>query len=130
MVASPEGDHSHPYQYGCLIDIFTVPILYKGAKKLTSGSRRREVQVLWVRWFKQDPTYQDGFSYLQIPRLKFVEPDSTAKWHSFISPSDVLCAAHIIPAFAWDLIEDQPCHENSHAVRFFKEDWNYYYMNM
>jgi hypothetical protein len=98
MVASPENDHSHPYQYGRLIDIFTVPIHYKGAKQIV-GNRRQEVQVFWIRWFEQDPKYKDGFSHLRIPRLQFVEPDGVAKWHSFISPSMVLRATHIIPAF-------------------------------
>ena len=128
MVTSPKGDSSHPYQYGRLIDIFTVPIHYKGAKQITGGSRRQEVQVLWVRWFKQDPNHEDGFSCLRIPRLQFVDTDE--QWHSFISPHDVLRATHIIPAFAWDLMDPQPCSEGSHAVRFLKEEWNYYYVNM
>jgi hypothetical protein len=130
MVASPGHDHSHPYQYGRLIDIFTVPIHYKGTKKVTGKSRRQDVQVLWVRWFERDPGHEDGFSHLRIPRLQFVEPDGTTNWHSFISPSDVLRATHTIPAFAWDLTDPQPCSEGSHAVRFLKDDWNYYYVNM
>jgi hypothetical protein len=130
MVTSPKCDHSHPYRYGRLIDIFTVPIHYKGMKKISGRNRRQEVQVLWVRWFEQDPTYQDGFSHLRIPRLQFVTPGGTAEWHSFISPSDVLRATHTIPAFAWDLMDDQLYPEGSHAVRFLKEDWNYYYVNM
>jgi len=129
MVASPEDDHSHPYQYGRLIDIFTVPIHYKGKKQI-KGLKRQEVQVLWVRWFEQDPDHQDGFSHLRIPRLQFVDSDDVAEWHSFISPSDVLRATHTIPAFAYDLMEPQPFSENSHALRFLKEDWNYYYVNM
>ena len=130
LVASPEGDHSHPYRYGRLIDIFTVPIHYRGPKQITGGSRRQEVQVLWVRWFELDPTHQDGFSQLRIPRLQFVEQDGMAEWHGFISPSDVLRATHIIPAFAWDLADPQPCPEDSHAIRFLKDEWNYYYVNM
>ena len=128
MVTSPEGDHSHPYRYGRLIDIFTVPIHYKGPKQIT-GSRRQEVQVLWVCWFEPDPTYQDGFSHLRILRLQFVE-QGVVEWHGFISPSDVLRAAHTIPAFAWDLMDPQPCPKGSHATRFLTDDWNYYYVNM
>ncbi|KAF9783930.1 hypothetical protein BJ322DRAFT_1109780 [Thelephora terrestris] len=132
MVVSPEGDHSHPYRYGRLIDIFTVPIHYKGKKTLISGSRRQELQVLWVRWFERDPTYKDGFSHLRIPRLQFVDPqgDVMTEWHGFISPSDVLRATHIIPAFEYDLADPQPCPEGSHAVRFLEDDWNYYHVNI
>ena len=129
MVASPKGDHSHPYRYGRLIDIFTVPIHYKGKKQIR-GPRRQEVQVLWVRWFEQDPGHQDGFSHLRIPRLQFVEPDEEAEWHSFISPSDVLRATHVIPAFAWGVMDPQPCPKGSHAVRFLEKDWIRYYVNM
>ena len=99
-------------------------------KQITGGSRRQEVQVLWVHWFERDPAHKDGFSHLRIPRLQFVKPGDTTNWRSFILPSDVLRATHIIPAFAWELMDPQPCPEGSHAVRFLKDDWNYYYMNM
>lgn len=131
MVLAPEDDRSHPYRYGRLIDIFTVPIHYKGRKGITGGSRRQDIQVLWVRWFEQDTAYEHGFSHLRIPRLQFVEPDpdGIAEWHGFISPSDVLRATHIIPAFEWDLMEPQPL-PDSHATRFLNDDWNYYYVNV
>jgi hypothetical protein len=131
MVTSPEDDHSHPYRYGRVIDIFTVPIHYKGAKKTVDGLKRQLFKVLWVRWFEPDPGYEDGFSSLRIPRLQFVEPnDTTNSWHGFISPSDVLRATHTIPAFAWNLMDPQPCPEGSHAIRFLEDDWNCYYVNM
>jgi hypothetical protein len=131
IVASPEGDHSHPYRYGRLIDIFTVPIHYRGPKNVINGQKRQDVQVLWVRWFKLDPTQKDGFAYRRLPRLEFAEPDDDPiKWHGFISPSSILRAAHIIPAFSGDLMDPQPCPEDSHAVRFHRDDWNYYYVNM
>jgi hypothetical protein len=131
MTVSPaDGDRTHPYRYGRLIDIFTVPIHYKGAKK-TSGSQRQEVQVLWVRWFEPDPSdYEDGFSHLRIPRIQFVVQDGVANWHGFISPSDVVRATHTIPAFAYGLEDPQPSPRGSHAVRFLKEEWIYYYVNM
>lgn len=130
MVISPEDDHSHPYQYGRLIDIFTVPIHYKGKKEIINKSRRQEVQVLWVRWFEPDPKYKDGFSFLRLPRLQFIKPDGPKEWHSFISPSDVLRACHIIPAFGWSLKDPQPFPNGSHATRFFEKDWKFYYANM
>jgi len=130
MVVSPEDDRSHPYRYGRLIDIFTVPIHYKGPKKLINKSKRHEVQVLWVRWFEPDPNYKDGFSHLRLPRLQFIDPDENPEWHSFIPPSSVLRAAHIIPGFAWEFLEPQFFPDGSHATRFFEEDWAYYYVNM
>ena len=130
MTVSPNRDRSHPYRYGRVIDIFTVPIHYRGTKRTVGDSRRQEIKVTWVRWFEQDLTYEDGFSHLRIPRLQFVNPKDTTEWHSFISPSDILRASHIIPAFEWDLMDPQPCPEESHAVRFLKDDWNYYYVNM
>ena len=130
MVVSPEGNHSHPYLYGQFIDIFTVPIHYRGTKQITDGSKRQEVQVLWVRWFELDPTHKDGFSHLCILRLQFVKPSTTTEWHSFISPSDVLRATHIIPAFSWGCMDPQDCPKGSHAVWFLEKGWNYYYVNM
>ena len=87
-----------------------------------------------LRWFEQfnrTPTYKDGFSPLRIPRLRFVEPDDgTVEWHGFISPSNVLRAAHLIPAFAWEFEDAQPYQENSHAACFHKGKWPYHYANM
>ena len=34
MILPEEDDNTHPYQYGRLIDIFTVPIHYKGSKPI------------------------------------------------------------------------------------------------
>ena len=128
MVASPDCDH--PYRYGRLIDIFTVPIHYRGPKRVTGRLRRKEIQVLWVRWFQLDPNYKDGFPRRRLPRLEFVEPHNTTEWHGFIAPSDVLRAVHTIPSFNYNLMDPQPCPEDSHAVRFLRDDWNYYYVNM
>ena len=50
------------------------------------------------------------------PMSIFVEPDSTDEWHSLISPSEVLCAIHIILGFVWDPMGPQHCPEGSHAV--------------
>ena len=130
MIASPKGDRTHPYRYGRLIDVFTVPIHYRGPKQVTGGLRRKEIQVLWVRWFQLNSTYKDGFPRRRLPQLEFVEPHNTTEWHGFISPSEVLRAVHTIPAFNYDLMDPQPCREESHAVRFLRDDWNYYYVNV
>ena len=106
MTTSPEDDCTHPYQYGQVIDIFTVPIYYKGDKQMV-GNRRQDVQVLWVRWYERDIFHQDGFSCLRLPRLSLADVDDPTA-HSFISPADVLRAAHIIPAFAYERMDLQP----------------------
>ena len=127
VVLSGEGDHTHPYRYGRLIDIFTVPIYYKGSKPIV-GTRRQRQQVLWVRWYEKDTHYQDGFSALRLPRLSFMDatdPDA----HGFISPTTVLRAAHLIPAFNYELMDPQPL-KDCYATRFLSDDWNYYYVNV
>jgi len=127
MVLAKEGDHTHPYQYGRLIDIFTVPVHYKGSKPIV-GTRRQRLRVLWVRWYERDTSHQDGFSILRLPRLSFVDP-SRPNAHGFIDPATVLRAAHLIPAFHHELMDPQPLMD-CHATRFLKHDWNYYYSNM
>ena len=127
MTTAPEDDNAHPYQYGQLIDIFTVPIYYKGDKQMI-GNRRQDVQVLWVRWYERDIFHHDGFSCLRLPQLSFTDVDDPAA-HGFISPSDVLRAAHIIPAFAHKRVPD-PQLLDTHATRFTQHNWNRYYVNM
>ena len=88
MVLSEEEDYTHPYQYGRLIDIFTVPVHYKGSKPIV-GARRQRLRVLWVRWYERDNDYQDGFSTLHLPQLSFVD-DEHPNAHGFIDPTTVL----------------------------------------
>ena len=127
MVLSAEGDHTHPYQYGRLIDIFTVPIYYKGPRQIL-GTRRQKLQVLWVRWFKQDIYHEDGFTALRLLQLSFANAlDHGAD--GLINPTTVLRATHLIPAFEYDSMDLQPL-SNCYATRFLKEDWNHYYVNM
>lgn len=128
MVLSEDEDHTHPYRYGRLIDIFTVPVHYKGSKQMV-GARRQRLRVLWVRWYERDiHSYEDGFSTLRLPRISFIDstdPDA----HGFIDPTLVLRAAHLIPAFHHQLASPQPL-PDSHATRFLAHDWNFYYANM
>ena len=127
MVLSEAGDHTHPYQYGRLIDIFTVPLHYKGSRSIL-GQRRQKLCVLWVRWYERNSNYKDGFSALRLPQLSFVDASEPGA-HGFINPTDVLRAAHLIPAFHHELMDPQPL-EDFHATRFLSDDWNYYYANM
>ena len=128
MVLSEEEDYTHPYQYGRLIDIFTVSIHYKGSKPVV-GMRRQKLQVLWVRWYERDTlSYTDGFSTLRLPRLSFVDAENPEA-HGFIDPTTVLRAAHLIPAFHYGETSPQPL-EDCHATRFLAQDWNCYYANM
>lgn len=127
MILPAEEDHTHPYQYGQLIDIFTVPIHYKGSRPIV-GARRQKLRVLWVRWYERDDYHEDGFSALRLPRLSFMDA-SDPHAHGFINPTAVLRAAHLIPAFDHDLMDPQPL-PDCHATRFLADDWNYYYANM
>lgn len=127
MVPSNEEDHTHPYQYGRLIDIFTAQIYYKGSKPMV-GTRRQKLRVLWVRWYERDAQHEDGFSTLRLPRLSFVDAADTNA-HGFIDPAIVLRAAHLIPAFHHGVMDPQPL-EDCHATRFLVRDWNHYYANM
>jgi hypothetical protein len=126
MVLSDE-DYTHPYQYGRLIDIFTVPVHYKGSEPIL-GARRQKLRVLWVRWYERDSGYRDGFSTLRLPQLSFVDEDNLNAY-GFIDPTTVLRAAHLIPAFSHDLMDPQPL-ADCYATRFLTDDWNYYYANM
>ena len=91
MVLSEEGDYTHPYQYGQLIDIFTVPVHYKGSRPIVA-TRRQKLHILWVQWYERDNGYQDGFSPLHLPQLSFVD-ESDPNAHEFID----LCQGHSHP---------------------------------
>ncbi|KZV87861.1 hypothetical protein EXIGLDRAFT_571190, partial [Exidia glandulosa HHB12029] len=97
MMLSPEDrTNAHPYWYARVLRIFHVNVLRTGADASSAPIR---LDVLWIRWFGEDPDWQDGWSKRRLPRVGFVpirDPDA----FGFIDPATVLRASYLMPAFS------------------------------
>ena len=129
MMLAP-GDAKHPYLYARVIGIFHVQS-YRAGNDLEGkdDTEPEPVHVLWVRWFDIDPLAPGGFRACRLPRLKWASLDDEA--FGFISPAQVLRAAHLMPAFAHGQSDralpgySVACRENEDDI-----DWNYHYVGM
>lgn len=88
------------------------------------------MEFLWVHWFGVKPGYHWGFKNAHLPKIGFVPADSGAVF-GFLDPSLVLCACHLISAFADGHTDSLLCHgalvaqENNNL-----NNWAAYYVNM
>ena len=104
MVLSHEDDTpdrtTHPYWYARVVRIFYVLVQFRvpGSSALTEPQR---FDVLWVRWFGLDSFGASGWTARRLHMLGFLpSDDSFGPAFGFISPSEVICGVHLIPAFS------------------------------
>lgn len=125
MTLGPDGDTSHPFAYARIIGIFHVDVLHNvpGAKATPTS-----IEVLWVRWFRRDPTYHAGFKKKRLHRLEFL-PEDDPHAFGFLNPDEVIRGSHLIPAFhhGTELADPDAWARNAQRMDF---DWKYHYVNM
>ncbi|KAI0363792.1 hypothetical protein BV20DRAFT_905119, partial [Pilatotrama ljubarskyi] len=115
----------HPYLYARVLSIFHVNAYIAHS----NDEEPRTIQVLWVRWLNVDTKAAWGSSACHLPRLEFAGLDNDA--FGFISPDQVLRAAHIIPAFAHGKSDvDLPGYSIARLDEDEDEDYHYYYVGI
>ncbi|TBU23843.1 hypothetical protein BD311DRAFT_703164 [Dichomitus squalens] len=129
MMLAPEGS-SHPYLYARVIGIFHVEA-YCAGESLdgTDDTDMEIIHVLWVRWFDLDPCAPGGFKARRLPHLMWAALDDGA--FGFVSPDQVLRAAHLMPAFAHGQSDAAlPGYSVARNEDEEDTDWNYHYVGM
>jgi hypothetical protein len=129
MVPNPEDNTDRPFWYAQVVGIFHVNVIF-------CSNEHWRVEFLWVRWFGHDYSYKSGFKHRRLPRLGFVPDDQQPM--GFVDPADVICGAHLIPAFHYGRtnIYLRPSiariltAEGQRPEDDDDEDWVYYYANM
>ena len=130
---------THKFNYGRIIGVYHVNVVFLGKGSL--DSRHRRFDILWVRWFGK-PLDPEGHSP-ELDRVKlrpFSDPAST----SFLDPTHVLRASHLIPRFSKGQIysatgsakgslgkkrKETRGKEPISKIARDKDDWNEYYVN-
>ncbi|TFK59842.1 hypothetical protein BDN72DRAFT_780189 [Pluteus cervinus] len=119
------NEEPHPYWYARVLGIYHAQVFFPGV------SRPKRVDFLYVRWFGRDMEWNGGPRALRLDRLGFV-PANDPDAFGFISPSVVIRACHLVPAFAlgrttrllgnsWAR-DDNGDWENYYVMRFVDRD--------
>lgn len=121
LLSREEGPNAHPFWYAEVLRAFIFTVDYAGTKK--------EMEVLWVRWFGVVPRYHWGFKYARLPKVGFVPSETGA--FGFVDPALVLRSCHLIPAFV-DGRTDSLLRYGPSVARQENDsdDWVAYYVNM
>ncbi len=122
--SSPASD-APPYWYARVLGVFHAHVRYRSTS--TQASQLHSIEFLWVRWFEPDATYSSGWAARRLNRVRFLDCGDTEAF-GFINPSDVVRAAHLIPAFAHGRSITLP--PSLARPIHPQEDWHYHYINM
>ncbi|KAK7041857.1 hypothetical protein VNI00_008814 [Paramarasmius palmivorus] len=132
----------HPYHYGRVVGIYHTNVVDHAASK---GSQRpKRLELLWIRWYRLDVSYQYGWRAKRLPRVEFYPPDDPDAF-SFIAPADVIRSVHLMPAYMHGQTSD--CLPEDSVARIMEvfvgkhvgtprrytveeKDWRYYHVNM
>jgi hypothetical protein len=131
MVLSHENDNErHPYWYARLICIFHIDVWYYGGENTLSTPKHMD--VLFVRWFGRDMSFNGGFSSKCLHRIGFLtdDIDSDPGCFGFIDPDQVIRGVHLIPAYAYGRTEKYLGPSFARCEEEGDEDWLYFYVNM
>ncbi|KAG6835741.1 hypothetical protein H0H93_015071 [Arthromyces matolae] len=132
FILENEGDPALQDFYTKLQDHLLGRVLHpewSGGPNDDSPSNPVSKEVLWIRWFKYDPTFRSGFEKKRLHRIHFV-PSEDSEAFGFLDPDEVIRAAHLIPAFRFEPT-DQWLHGESVArAEDENDDWHYFYVNI
>ncbi|KAJ3826559.1 hypothetical protein F5880DRAFT_1476040, partial [Lentinula raphanica] len=143
IITLSSTDSSHPFTYGRIIGIFHANVMFSGTQSIQPIGLKR-VDILWIRWYRCDESYESGFEAKQQPRVYFMDPRDPAAF-DFLDPIDVIRAVHIIPAFQYSDVEEEDAslvfaqdsiarvyeHITVFGTREIEtEDWSRNYVNM
>ncbi|KAJ3575441.1 hypothetical protein NP233_g1093 [Leucocoprinus birnbaumii] len=146
MVPTPaavlaEDPKAHPFWHAQVLGLFHAEVQHIGSK--SSDLTWKIVEFLWVRWLGEEhhEDYGSGRNIARLPKVSFIEDldvqsedsgieDSYA--FSFLDPSLVVRAAHLIPAFSGGRTSRLLPYQGRTEARGDeeKDDWVNYYVNI
>lgn len=118
--ASGDDDCSGRYRYARVLGVHHVNVVYAG--ELYHAALRME--FLFVRWY--EPVGDADIGRTTLDRLRFPTLDSEDVF-GFLSPTDVMRAAHIIPCFSKEMRHKDG--KGMSGMAGDKGDWHQYFVN-
>ena len=86
-------------------------------------------EVLWVRRFRHDKSYQAGFKQKCLHRVEFLPSNDNSNF-GFLDPDKVIHASHLIPTFCYGATEEFLNGESFGRAPGELDDYRYFYINM
>jgi len=138
---STTGHTTHLYRYAQVLGIFHVYERHR-AMTSTAWSEKQQIEILWVHWFRINSSQASGWTAARLPAVTFIMDDADGtNSYGFMNPQDVICSAHIIPAFdsddiGTDFLDDSTRRSVAHSHKENEEsgrenfDYGCYYVNM
>ncbi|CAA7270454.1 unnamed protein product [Cyclocybe aegerita] len=122
----PVGSSGNEYSYTRILSIFHVNVI---DLCLPAGSKlpAERLEFLFVRWFGKEPGWDSGFTKRRLPRIGFVH-ESEPNVFSFVDPSNVIHAVHLIPVFVDGHISSLLTYSRL-AQEEDQDDWHAFYVN-
>jgi hypothetical protein len=92
--------------------------------------KKRQIEVLYVRWLAPLTDHQSGMNCARLPKIAFVE-ESDRDAFGFLDPGQVIRSAHLIPAFSSNRGTTSLRYGKSFGRRSGEiDDWEGYYVGM
>ncbi|KAJ3569163.1 hypothetical protein NP233_g5228 [Leucocoprinus birnbaumii] len=143
MVPTPatvlaENPKAYPFWHAQVLGVFHAEVQHTGSK--SRDLTWKTLEFLWVRWLGDEHhnDYESGRNAARLPKVGFIEDtqpgdglkDSYA--FSFLDPSLVIRAAHLIPAFNGGRTSKLLSYQGKTEARADEEndDWVNYYVNI
>ncbi|EUC58746.1 hypothetical protein RSOL_274000 [Rhizoctonia solani AG-3 Rhs1AP] len=126
LVKASDVTSNYPFYYARVLGIFHVNVC------LDTHQPFQRVEFLWVRWLAHDSSWRSGWKAKRLDRLLYYSEDSDDTESSppldFISPSDVIRAAHLVPVFDSGMTTEYLSGRSEIAHDVVGEgDWKYWY---
>jgi len=120
---------SHPFWYAHIHGIFHTWVIHSGPR--SSNSNLHKMEFLWIFGLGCEPYYHSGWRPLCLDCVGFISTQEDRPSFGFIDPSNVVCAAYLIPTFAYGqtLKFLGPSIIHDHSEEEQDEDWNSFHMN-
>jgi hypothetical protein len=114
----------HPFRYCKVIAILHADVGYMGEIGRTGSQfTYLPLEFLWVRWYR----IHLASTNFELDQAELLRPDEPGS-HSFIDPSKVLRACHIVPRYCKGTKYDSSAKGQSFLAQD-KSDWKKYFIN-
>ncbi|KAJ3512820.1 hypothetical protein NLJ89_g3299 [Agrocybe chaxingu] len=126
MMLSRNPNDAHPFEYARILGIFHVDVVDHSPG---SNEKPTSVEVLWVRRFCVDRSYEAGFRRKRLWRVQFL-PSSDPDSFGFVHPDEVIRGCHLIPSFRYAGTDEYLQGESIARDPDELDDYKYYYVNI
>ncbi len=127
VLSREEGADAHPYWYARIIKIIEVTFRHVPAGMEGWAAKRRQTDILWVRWLGRDTRSTAGWQKRRLHTVGFV-PEGDEAAFGFLDPDQIVRGVHLIPAFAYgqtgELLGPSICRNPEDK----DEDWKFFYV--